>query len=187
MSDWLIIILFGCVFLLTVLGTTWLVSQLVNLFADEVSMQQFRKDLIGAIKHSQPQWDELVEIIQSRQLSQRNAYLVVRHLLRDVLTGTKPELVPHRKLLEDYIMNYKTAEPFEGLPSEIRVQLKRLQEALNGNHELLEPLTEQIKELVSVYEKDKSRQRQYTIGGIVLAVFSFAFSIYTYFHPYPKW
>jgi hypothetical protein len=184
MSEWLKTVYLGVTFLGSGVLTWIFGNQLGDLLGNIWIERKFRKDLRGAIKHSQPQWDQLVEIAQSRHLNQRAAYSVARSLLRDVLTGTETELVSHRKLLEDYIAKYKAAEPFEGLPSETRVHLERLREALNGQNGLLDPLTAQIRELVSVYEKDKSRQRQYTFGGFVVGVGGLVFAAYAYFNPY---
>jgi hypothetical protein len=183
MSEWLNTLYLG-VGLMSFWALMLTSVQVGELLGKNCIERKFRMDLRGAIKHSQPQWDQLVEIAQSRYLNQRAAYSVARSLLRDVLTGTETELASHRKLLEGYIEKYKEAEPFEGLPSETRVHLERLREALNGQNVLLDPLTAQIKELVSVYEKDKSRQRIYTFGGFIVGIGGLLFAAYAYFNPY---
>lgn len=134
------------------------------------SLEEFTQDLVAAIKHSQPNWGQVLDIAETSQVNVKSAYEVSRKLYRDILTGKDPNLEEHRKLVESYIAKHKEAEPFEGLPTETRVHLERLREALAGNEHILDPLTMQIRELVSIYEKDTRAQKRYAIWGFVVGL-----------------
>jgi dolichol kinase len=112
------------------------------------------------------------------------AYIATLNLLRGVLTGDDAELQPFRQVIEGYILAYRKTDPFDGLPSETRLHLERLHDALQDKAHLLEPLTMQLKELVSVYEREKKAQSRYTTGGFILAIVGLAFAGYTYLYPY---
>lgn len=177
----------GAIVLLTLgaLGyVLWTFSLIVDGLFEHKARERLLKDMRAAVKVSQPPWDQVLEIARSRGVEQRGAYIVVRGLLREVLTGAESDLLSHRALLEGYLVSYRAAEPFEGLPSETRVHLERLREALGNRPELLEPLTTQVRELVSVYEKDKSRQRLYTVWGFIFGTVGLLFAAYAYFFPY---
>ena len=144
---------------------------------------KFRSDLKKAIAHSQPTWDQVLLLARSHRLTKAQAYIEAVALLRDVLTGDDKELQSHRKLIEDYLTAYAVTDPYDGLPNETRLHLNRLRDALADKNHLLEPLTIQLKELVSVYERKQRTQRFYTAWGFVLAVLSLAFAGYTYVYP----
>lgn len=144
---------------------------------------KFRADLKKAISHSQPTWDQVLLLAQSHSLSKAQAYIEAIAILRDVLTGDDKELQAHRALVEGYLTAYAATDPYDGLPNETRLHLSRLRDALAEKDHLLEPLTIQLKELVSIYERKQRTQRFYTAWGFVLAVLGLAFAGYTYVYP----
>jgi hypothetical protein len=156
---------------------------------DESRKQKRRRTLLTseiseAVRHSQPTWQQIVDLADLDGNSTKDAYFCVRKLYKDLLLGKAKDLEPHRELVETYISTRKQDEPFEGLPTETRVHLERLREAMSGKEQLLEPLTTQIRELVSVYERDKRGQRRYTVWGFFITAASLVFAAYTYFYPH---
>jgi hypothetical protein len=150
---------------------------------EKKNRELFSQDLAAAVKHSQPTWEQVLDMAELNGVSSKTAYDTSRALLRDLLTGKDTDLEKHKNLIETYIARHKMAEPFEGLPTETRVHFERLREALSGKEQLLEPLTMQVRELVSVYEKDKKAQRRYTAWGFFVGVLGILFAAYTYIHP----
>lgn len=144
---------------------------------------KFRADLKKAIVHSQPSWEQVMLLARSHSLTKGMAYIQAVSLLRDVLTGDDKELQTHRSLIEGYLSVYSATDPYDGLPSETRLHLSRLRDALAGKEHLLEPLTIQLRELVSVYERKQKRQQFYTTWGFMLGVVGLAFAAYTYLYP----
>jgi hypothetical protein len=144
-------------------------------------LESLKSLISAAILHSQPSWSTVKEVASLSGMSQSEALLCVRELLRDVVVGDAGTLEPHRSLLDGYIEAHSREQPFEGVPPATRLQFERLKEVLGEQEHLLDPLTSQVRELVSIYEKDKRRQRRYTAGGFFLAVVSLAFAAYTYY------
>lgn len=145
--------------------------------------QKLLQDIGDAIKHSQPAWEQIVEIAESDGLGAKAAYELTRSIYRELLVGKGQEYELHKALIESYLAKHKKAEPFEGLPTETRMHLERLREALAGYDHLLESLTSQIRELVSVYENDKKAQKRYTAWGFFVGLFGVMFAAYTYLFP----
>lgn len=146
--------------------------------------KHFQEDLILAIVNSQPTWPQILQIAASRQVKNERVYWILQRLLRETLTGRNTDLAPHRALLETYIQNMKEAEPFEGMPKEIRVHLERLREQSSISPQSMEPLANQIRELLSVNQKEYKQQKYYTVGGFFVGILGFIFAAYAYFYPY---
>ncbi len=175
---WLLVIL-G--FATCVLGL-WLLFKIEEFKED--SKRKFKNEMVRAIIHTQPSWAQMLDIAETSDVSVATTYQLARELLKDILTGTDKELQNHRPLIEAYISMHKRTEPFEGLPNEIRIHLERLRDHLDGKDHFLEPLTIQIRELVTVYKKDYKAQKRYTAWGFFIGVAGAIFAAYAYFYPY---
>ncbi|MEQ1638888.1 MAG: hypothetical protein ABL903_19690, partial [Methylococcales bacterium] len=105
----------------------------------------------------------------------------IKKYYREIMAGREEELSSHKELIKSYIDQYRKDEPFEGLPNEVRIHLERLRDRINGEEQLLEPLTSQIKDLLTVNDKEKRHLKYYTIGGFFVGLAGVAFSIYTTF------
>lgn len=145
--------------------------------------RRFKEDLTAAIQHSQPTWQQVLDIAETSEVSIATAYEVSRQLLKEILTGENKKLEPHRALIESYVTSHRKSEPFEGLPNEIRVHLERLRDALEGKDHLLEPFTLQVRELVSIHNRENKAQKRYTTWGFMVGVIGLLFAAYTYFSP----
>ena len=146
---------------------------------------RFREDFVSSILHSQPTWGQVVEMAETEGVPLSRVYLFCRQFLKDILTGADPnKLKDHRALIETYIREHRKSEPFEGLPNEVRIHLERLSDALQGNSSILEPLTQQIRELVAMHSVESKKQRRYTAWGFFLGLLGVAFAAYAYYFPY---
>ncbi|NKE67853.1 hypothetical protein RAMLITH_18690 [Ramlibacter sp. RBP-2] len=174
---WLVIILGIAA---AILGL-WLVVKIEEFKED--SRRKFKGEMVRAILHTQPSWQQMLDIAETSDVSVTTTYQLARELLKDILTGADKELQSHRALIEGYISTHKRTEPFEGLPNEIRIHLERLRDHLDGKDHFLEPLTIQIRELVTVYKKDYKAQKRYTTWGFFIGVAGAVFAAYAYFYP----
>lgn len=176
----ILIILFG-------LGCTlWALNDILNDYINFKLRKAFTKDFEDCVKHSQPSWDEVKEIASVSGVTHQAVQKSLKNLHVQIMAGRNTDLEPHKQLLESYIQNYKTEEPFEGIPNEIRMHLERLRENFDGKELLLEPLTSQIRELLSIKQKEVKQQKWYTIGGFVIGVAGLIFAIFTYYTQLPQ-
>ena len=148
---------------------------------DSKTVKSFENDLRESIIHSQPGWDEIKDIAASRKISKNTIYATLITTKREILAGRDKDLEPHKDLINKYLSSMNMEEPFEGMPNDIKLHLQRIRDNLVGNETLLDPLTSQIIELLSVNEKEKKQMRYYTIMGALVGVAGLAFAIYTYY------
>jgi hypothetical protein len=146
--------------------------------------RKFREELVAAIEHSQPKWQQITEIAETSDIPVAVAHQITRELHKNILTGASQKLQPHRALIESYIASHRRAEPFEGLPNEIRIHLERLNDALGDKEHLLDPLTSEIRELVTIYKREYRLQKRYTSWGFFLGLVGLLFAAYAYLYPY---
>lgn len=182
--DWLYVLLGAAAVVGVISFLAWQLGSIFEEYFRVKRRRQFALDLLQAVKHSQPTWEELVDIASSRGVEQAVVYWMIRDLLREILTGRSSDLEPHRKELEAYLAKYRELEPFEGLPNEIRIHLERIKEQLQGKPQLLEPLTAQIRELVRVNERERRQQKYYTVGGFIVGFVGLLLAAYSYFFPF---
>src|SRR5690606_11807050 len=92
----------------------------------------FRQDIALSLMHKGEQLTlhHVQQIAQTRSISQNDIQRTLRILLREVLAERNLSLTRYQGLLESMLSEMKKTEPFEGLPSEIRIHLERLREEM---------------------------------------------------------
>lgn len=183
MENWGIIVLVVLVTVGIVSFFVWLFASFIEATVDyklhKKSVGEFEKDLVESLKYSQPSWVSMKEIAFTRGLSQSQIQPTLKNMLRDIYAGRLPDLEPHVELVASYIKAYREDEPFEGLPSDIRLHMERVKEKLSEPM-LLEPLTSHIKEMGSVHTKENQRLKFYTIGGFFIGVLGVVLAVVFY-------
>lgn len=182
--NWLYVLVIGGFGVGAIAFLAWMLGSLLEDIFAMKWRKQFEEDLRLAIKHSQPSWEHLSDIASTRNVKNAEIYWVLQKLLREILTGREADLASHQKVVERYLAKLKEIEPFEGIPTEIRIHLERVKEHLSTDTLLLQPLTNQIRELLSVNEKDRRQQKYYTIGGFFVGFLGLVFAAFAYFYPY---
>jgi hypothetical protein len=186
MQDWVYVTLimlaivgaggfFGWVFV-TIIDTSIAVWDLNK------KLKLFRTDFEDSVNHSQPTWGEMKEIASLRGLKESQIQRTLKEYVREIRAGRTPDLEKHLTLIKSYLDSYKNDEPFENLPSDLRIHLERLRENLNDQL-LLEPLTVHIKELVSINSKENRKLKFYTVGSFFIGLLGIALALYFYVSP----
>jgi hypothetical protein len=149
------------------------------------SARRFKEDVTMAIINNRAvlTWAHVLQIAETRSISQSQIHKTFKELLREVLAGRNISLAKERDLIETFIAKMKVTEPFQGLPNEVRIHLERLREALEEQPEKLEPLTAQIRELVAINNKEKRIQKYLTMAGFVIGIIGLGFAAYSYLYP----
>jgi hypothetical protein len=183
MQTWIAIAISFVVIICAFMFLAWVLTSALEDYFKSKWEKDFNEDLILAIKISQPSWPQILQIAASRQVRNERIYWILQRLLREILTGRNTELSAHRDLVESYIAQMKETEPFEGMPKEIRIHLERLREQLTTPAQSMEPLANQIRELLAVNDKERKQQKYYTTGGFFIGIFGLAFAIYPLVSP----
>ncbi|RQW61111.1 hypothetical protein [Vibrio viridaestus] len=184
MENWEVTLLVIVIAVVVTSFFIWFFSSIIEAIIDykifKKSVSEFEKDLFASLKHSQPKWTALKEIAATRGLSQSQIQPTLKNTLRDIYAGRLPELEGYSELVAGYITDYRKDEPFEGLPSDIRLHMQRVREKLSEPL-LLEPLTTHIKEMGSVHTKENQRLKFYTVGGFFVGVLGVILAVVFYF------
>ncbi len=181
MPEWFYILLIAIVFIGGMIFISWGLGSVLEDFFEMKQVSKFSKDFKDTVKHSKPSWEDIKEIASTRGLTQSKIQFTIREYNREIMAGRVEDLSQHKELIKSYIAQYRKDEPFEGLPNEVRIHLERLRDQINGNEHLLEPLTTQIKDLLTINQKEKRQQKYYTIGGFFVGLAGLAFALYTTF------
>jgi hypothetical protein len=181
--NWLFVLSIGALSIAALGLFAWLSASIIQDYVSIKRRRQFEEDLQLAIKHSQPSWDQLADIASTRNVKNATVFWMLQKTMREILTGRNTDLVAHKPVIEGYLSKLKEIEPFEGMPNEIRIHLERIKEQLTQSPDLLQPLTSQIKELLSINEKDKRQQKYYSIAGFFVGFIGLIFAGIAYFYP----
>jgi hypothetical protein len=159
-----------------------LLEAVLTIVADRSNLKHFKSDFENAVVHNQPDWEGMRRIAQTRNLKAHQIYWTLEDYARDIKTGQNDNLSDHLDLIESYISSYKHDEPFQSLPSDMRLHLVRVRDKLGGT-ELLDPLTNQIKDLLAIHSKENKKSKFYTVAGFVTGLIGIALAIFFYFVP----
>lgn len=181
MPEWMYIVLISIGVIGGFIFISWALGSILEDIFEMRQISNFSHDFKDTVKHSQPSWDDVKEIASTRGLTQSKIQFTIRKYNREIMAGREEDLSQHKELIKSYITQYRKDEPFEGLPNEVRIHLERLRDQINGNEHLLEPLTTQIKDLLTINQKEKRQQKYYTIGGFFVGLAGLAFALYTSF------
>jgi hypothetical protein len=162
----------------------WMLVDVLEDFFAIKNQNKFDEDLRLAIKNSQPGWEQLLAIASTRNVKNTVLFRILQKLMREILTGRETDIAPHKSTVEGYLAKIKEIEPFEGIPTEIRIHLERIKDHLPKDPMIMQPLTSQIRELLALNEKEKRHQRYYTTGGFFIGFLGLIFAAFTYFYPY---
>lgn len=155
---------------------------IVIIMTDRSNLKSFKSDFENAVIHSQPDWDGMKRIAKTRGLKPSQIYWSLEEYIREIKTGENEKLSEHLELIDSYIAAYKHDEPFQSLPSDIKLHLERVRDKL-GSTELLDPLTSQIKDLLAIHSEESKKAKFYSIGGFITGLLGVALAIILYVLP----
>ncbi|WP_298943543.1 hypothetical protein [uncultured Psychromonas sp.] len=127
---------------------------------------------------------EQIEILSKEErLNSKDIQLSIRQQFKESISQNKVinEKVEYfQKLYQDY----EKDEPFEGLPSEIRLHLERVRETMGKeNDHVLQPLASQLQDLNDVNIRKQRKMWWVSVASLMIGIASLAFTAYTYFLP----
>lgn len=132
-------------------------------------LANFREDLTKALSHEDVTWSRVRSLARTHDVNTVGLKHSLESLLSRVITGEMDE-TPSTFLdrIEDFLKQLESEEPFQGLPKDIQLHLKRLDENLPSNNHLLQPLTQHLKQ--QMQEQSAQRKREKWISSASLFV-----------------
>lgn len=146
---------------------------ILPMIIDDHSKKKKRKNLEELIEKSFNEKllldrDQLEILLKNFNLTSQDLHILLRRLFTSAVKNNTPEFL-------SYIQNlYEDTEkqaPFEGLPSDVKLHLERIKEALgNQNRNLMEPLATQLQDINITNKRKNKTMWILTIGSFVIGL-----------------
>lgn len=178
---YLSLIFFGSI--IGIIMTTYAVACVIIDIMEMIRFRKFKDDITYAITNNKISWNQVLDIAETRNIKKQEIYTALQILIREALTGRTADLQSHISDLQLYLQEFREVEPFERIPNEIRIHLERLKEHVPDSKLYLHPLASQIRELLSIKDREHLVMKRYTMGGFFIGLAGLIFAAYTYVHP----
>ena len=158
----------------------WMLTQI---FEDWISIRDQRdllNDIRDALISKEIDWEGVKIIAASRVVEGNKLTRVLRKLYRESITGRDQELASKSAVLSGFIQQRNKEEPFEGLPSDIRVNLERVRDHISEDVALLEPTADQIQQLIDIEKVARRRDRVVAVVSLIVGVLGLSIAVYPY-------
>jgi hypothetical protein len=166
------VVLIMFAFLLPNIVDTYLKVRRRNKFGEEVS----RLFEINKLDRTQ-----LEIFAQEYFIKTKDIQIATRREFKKALNDKTPnnEKVEY---FQNLYQEYERDEPFEGLPSDIRMHLEKAREHIGkGKEDLLNPLASQLQELSESNARKNRKMFLLAVASVVIGIASLAFSAYQYY------
>jgi predicted nucleic acid-binding Zn ribbon protein len=155
------------------------VNNIAEDFVNRKIRKIFKQDLIKSISNVvQPNWNQVKIIAETNSLQRKDLSRVLKLIITEIFSGESSLKADNIPLLEGYLESHSQEEPFEGIPSEIKIHLERLKENSDITMLQLEPLTKHISELLKINSSEKKRQKAFSIISFLIGIGGFAIGLY---------
>jgi len=136
-------------------------------------------DMVAAAHGKTPLTRKQIEILsKDYRLTTRDTQILLRNQFSDAIkSGNDPLVIYFQSLYEQL----EKDEPFEGLPSDVRLHLERIKESIGeGKDFLMEPLAAQLQDLNAANRKKERWMWGLTIASFVAGVVGVIFGALPY-------
>ncbi len=145
-----------------------------NKFGKEIS-RLFEKNKLNRIQ---------IEVLAKEYfLNSKDIQLVARREFKESLSVDDP-IKEKTNYFQELYQDYERDEPFEGLPSDVRLHLERVRESLGKDKDhMLQPLASQLQDLNDENVRKHKKMWWISVASLMIGVASLAFAAYAYFNP----
>jgi hypothetical protein len=157
-------VLFITVVLVAYVGTLFMVPAMIDERAKKRRRRQVG-ELIAAAHAKGPLNRKQIEILsKDYRLTTRDTQILLRNQFSEAIKNGSDPLVGY---FQDLYEQLERDEPFEGLPSDVRLHLERIKESIGGDRDyLMEPLAAQLQDLSTA-----NRRKEKWMWGLTIASF----------------
>lgn len=145
-----------------------------NRFGKEVS-RLFEKNKLSRIQ---------IEVLAKEYfLNSKDIQLAARREFKESLSADDP-VKEKTDYFQELYQDYERDEPFEGLPSDVRLHLERVRESLGKDKDhMLQPLASQLQDLNDENVRKHKKMWWVSVASLMIGVASLAFAAYAYYKP----
>jgi hypothetical protein len=112
--------------------------------------------------------DQLEILLKNYNLTSQDLHILLRRLFASAVKNNTPEFLSYIQSLYEYT---EKQAPFEGLPSDVKLHLERIKEALGDqNRNLMEPLATQLQDINISNKRKNKTMWALTIGSFIIGL-----------------
>lgn len=116
-------------------------------------------------------------------LNSKDIQLAARREFKNSLSVDDP-IKDKADYFQALYQDYERDEPFEGLPSDVRLHLERVRESLGKDKDhMLQPLASQLQDLNDANVRKHKKMWWVSVASLMIGVASLAFAAYAYYKP----
>ncbi|MBQ4773530.1 hypothetical protein WCT78_14985 [Pectobacterium versatile] len=170
-------------FIILILMLIWAIPIIIDSIVKSNSRNKFGKELSALFEKNKLNRKQIEILAKEYFLNPRDIQLVARRQFKKSLTSEHVE-----KNKSDYFQilfeDYERDEPFEGLPSDVRLHLERVRDALGKeNDHMLQPLASQLQDLNDENIRKHKKMWWISVMSLMFSIASLAFAAYVYYNP----
>ena len=161
----------------------WAVPTIIDGIIKTKRRNRFGKELSVLFGKNKLDRQQIEILSKEFYLNSKDIQLAARRQFKEALTAEQVEKEKSdyfQALFEDYVRD----EPFEGLPSDVRLHLERVRETLGKeNDHMLQPLASQLQDLNDENIMKHKKMWWVSVTSLMIGIASLAFAGYVYYKP----
>ena len=158
----------------------WIILIIIILFVSSAIFEalknraikrKFLKDILIIINNNQnSEWNEVLSLADHYEINRKLLLACLNNLARDIIIEYPENNDDIKEKINYFINCYHNDEPYDNLPPEITLYLKRVRIALSDKDNLLEPLVHHLRRLFWENSKDIEKQKRISKISLVVGV-----------------
>ncbi|WIG69789.1 hypothetical protein KEC58_06990 [Photobacterium damselae] len=161
----------------------WAIPTIIDGIMKTKRRNRFGKELSVLFEKNKLDRPQIEILSKEYYLNSKDIQLAIRREFKEALTSGAAE-----KEKSDYFQSlfedYERDEPFEGLPSDVRLHLERVRDALGKeNDHMLQPLASQLQDLNDENVRKQKKMWWVSVASLMIGIASLVFAAYVYYKP----
>jgi hypothetical protein len=161
----------------------WAIPAIIDGIIKTNRRNRFGKELSELFEKNKLDRQQVEILSKEYYLTSKDIQLAARRQFKEALISEQA-----KKDKSDYFQalfeDYERDEPFEGLPSDVRLHLERVREALGKeNDHMLQPLASQLQDLNDENIRKHKKMWLVSVASLMIGIASLAFAAYVYYKP----
>ena len=164
---------------LSILAGAWQFITLVVEINKFSNNRKLKEDLEKSITNGSPSWTQVKIIASTYSLLPENSLNSnLKKILKGYVIGGSEGNEKQIKLLEEWLEKQSSDEPFDGIPSELKLPLERIRKEVPDQAHNLELLVAQLQDFTEKSAADKRRKNLVAILSLLVGIGGFLVGLY---------
>jgi hypothetical protein len=161
----------------------WAIPTIIDGIIKTRRRNSFGKELSDLFEKNKLDRQQIEILSKEYYLNAKDIQLATRRQFKEALTSEK-SIKDKSDYFQRLFEDYERDEPFEGLPSDVRLHLERVRKALGKeNDHMLQPLASQLQDLNDENVRKYRKMWWISVTSLMIGIASLAFGAYVYYKP----